>query len=174
MPDTCTEEAARDLREEYGDDIPTVLIVHMQPNCKASNNDALLAVQQEEIRIAHLNGWPVAVLELENCEPTHAELLIQLALLNVRHVVEVSDEDASEAILKICRENGFGTKLFRVLGVNITACVLRTVRGLVNALDVTDIHVIKEGCADEAPYSDMWVPYMIPGVSVINQNPAAS
>lgn len=143
----------------------TLLVIDMQSGFPASWN--VLDEVIHEMEIASGEGASCIIMEYENCGSTLAgiKLAAQKHKLNCRNAKKNSSCGAKEVALT-CKGNGFGTRVFRVVGVNLHGCVEATVLGLIELFPSSTIEVVMDGCSDN--YGVDWTRFPVhPNIKLI-------
>jgi hypothetical protein len=101
----------------------------MQRFFDAANNVSLVKSIKREIELSKKHGWPIVVLEYDECGRTKSSILSKLWHYPYKHVTKKSFDDGScEAVSAIRQFTK--SKNIRIVGVNTDACVTDTARGL--------------------------------------------
>ncbi|HEY9870731.1 MAG TPA: isochorismatase family protein [Candidatus Obscuribacterales bacterium] len=132
----------------------TLVVVDMQPDFPASKDPATLAAVQREVKRAMHFHCPVVLLEVpyfspldeEGYKPTHRSIMQLLSGYDRYQVVQKIFSDGSLNVINTCEWKKYGTKRFRVCGVNTDLCVLETVLGLARRLPESTIKVVQDAC----------------------------
>jgi nicotinamidase-related amidase len=146
QPAPASLDAIQQHRSPANPDETTLVIVDMQPYFRASQHPDTLAAVEREIRSAISNESAIVLLEFEDSGDTDARLMRVLRAYPRLAVKLKTTDDGSAWVTAACREHGFGTKHFRVCGVNTDACVLATVLGLTRRLPHCTVEVVKDAC----------------------------
>ncbi len=142
-----------------------LIVVDMQPNFKASCDPATLAAVAREIETARRLGMHIVLLEIpyesvfDACPfpPTH-ECLMNLLTGYERFLVQGKRWcDGSKQIVLRCEREGFPTAniKYRLVGVNIDACVVETAKGLVERTGLP-VEVVKTACNTDGDITTCW------------------
>ena len=116
--------------------------------------DAVIRQVKEAVK----NNWSIVLLEMkpwrlgETISPI-AELL--QAYPRCRRRSKQTPSGAKE-LIDACYENDFGMGLFRFVGVFLDACVLETVRDLLEAEPSSLVRMIVEGCSTDIDVPGAW------------------
>lgn len=142
-----------------------LIVVDMQPNFKASCDAATLAAVCREVETARQLGMYIMLLEIpyesvfdvEPFPPTHQCIMDLLAGYG-RFVVQGKRYcDGSKQIVLRSEREGFPTTntKYRVVGVNIDACVVETAKGLFERTGLP-VEVVKAACNTDGDISTCW------------------
>lgn len=129
----------------------TLVIVDMQTWFKGARDEQTIDACMRQIGRAIRAQCPIIVLELKpisQCGTTDRRLLAMLKNY-IKHTVVLKDKnDGSAEVLAACQRHHFGTRSFRICGVNTHACVQATVSGLASKCCYSQLEVVREACND--------------------------
>lgn len=137
----------------------TLVIVDVQPgythDCR---NRSLLAAVLAEIRDARARGWAIVVLEVEPWQFGETAEPVMYALEGYkRHTVRLkSEDDGSTQVLSACLQFGYSRNNFRVTGVYIDACVVKTAHSLAEKTADAFVRVVKRACSTNFDEQGAW------------------
>ncbi len=156
--------ALESRRAPYVETGTTLVIVDMQPaDFETSKKQATVDAVSQLIVLAMQKQWSIVVLEWRGSGLTDRRLR-DLYSDYPKLAVEVkSDDDGSWWVQRACMHNRFGYKRFVVCGVNIEACVLKTVKSLALLYPRSKIVVPRSACNG---YSKNWSKYDDAGKNV--------
>jgi len=126
-----------------------LVIVDMQPEFEAVNEDWLIEAVCEEIALAKRRNLAIIVLEYDGFGETHQDIMDTIGDYPKCFVETKFDDDGSEEVANICTQHDLPEK-FVVCGVNYSACVQRTITGMVYEQHyyAGDIAVLYHACND--------------------------
>lgn len=142
-----------------------LIVVDMQPNFKASCDEATLAAVAREIETARRLGMHIMFLEIpyesvfdvEPFPPTH-ECLLNLLSGYDRFLVQGKRYcDGSKQIVLRSEREGYPAAgiTYRLVGVNIDACVVETAKGLAERTGLP-VEVVKAACNTDGDITTCW------------------
>ena len=120
-----------------------LLIVDMQTGFATAQDEDTIRGCMEAIKVARKDDLPIFVLEFENNGNTLRKLQDCMGSHEAVYYVMKDQDDGGYAVMEHIEARAI--KEFRVCGVNIDACVKRTVHTLVNDYD-KQIRIIKDAC----------------------------
>lgn len=121
----------------------TLVIVDMQTGFIDSDHDfAVISGVIRAIKKAKKNLSDIIVVEYSGSGKTLPDIMRTLRGYRKVHRVQKHKDDGSVPVLRNIRRNGLGLNL-RVCGVNLDACVRRTVWGLVEK-SAAEVKVLKQ------------------------------
>ncbi len=138
---------------------PILVVIDMQPTFSASQNKQLIENLVKEIDRFKSRNWPILVVEYDwggsECpQPadyrTDYRIALALGTYYKAWYIKKSTDDGGKEVAKFAR-NRYGTcdgAVFHVTGVNASACVIATIRGLGTELPNSKIVALSDCCAD--------------------------
>lgn len=127
----------------------TVVIVDMQTSFPAACNPKLQERVDRLIQHARSLNWPIVVLKVKG----RGDLVeIVAAALRDYELVEFTEKETTsgaQKVMEACQKRAFGTGQFLVCGVNTSACVLETVKGLAFGSGRPMVATLMDACGDE-------------------------
>lgn len=122
-----------------------LLIVDMQQYFFTARDKGTIKTCITEIRRAIKAELPIIVLEYDGCGETLPELKRHLDKYHRTKYVEKCDDGGGHEVMGALQEEKWVIENFIVCGVNINACVARTIWTLLRAFK-RKIFVVKKGC----------------------------
>ena len=133
----------------------TLVIIDMQPDFEAANYDWLVENIVEDVELAKRHGANILVVEYCNHCETHEKIVEAIGDYLNAYTIEKWDDDGSEEIIDAIEDYELFPKL-HICGVNYSACVERTIRGLLmNDYPPDQIYVIFENCANPEDWEEV-------------------
>lgn len=129
----------------------TLVVIDMQPTfLKACPDSSFVSGVIDQVKLAISRGWAIVLLEVKPW--VYGETIDSIMELLERYerftVLWKEGDDGSQQVMNACRSAlNYPDQLFRVTGVFIGACVLRTAWGLAGRNQESCVRVIKEACA---------------------------
>ncbi|MBU6454126.1 MAG: cysteine hydrolase [Cyanobacteria bacterium REEB67] len=116
--------------------------------------DAVIRQVKEAIRL----NWSIVLLEMKPWRLGETISPIADLLEGYPRCQRRSKQTPSGAkqLVEVCDENSFGKGLFRFVGVFLDACVLETVRDLLEAEPCSLVRMIVEGCSTDIDVPGAW------------------
>ena len=123
-----------------------LVIVDMQSGFNTAKHESTIRNVIKAIKLAKEAAMPIVVLEYANMGRTLPRIRKYLDSYDKTIYQIKKEDDGSREVIKALNHNGFNNVYsLAVCGVNINACVSKTVRNLVETYDKT-IKVIKNAC----------------------------
>jgi hypothetical protein len=152
-----------------------LLAIHMQEGYPAARVESVITGCELEIVRSIERGEDVIIAENAGWGPTLSRLMRHLEG-PPRYLrfgkAHNSGMDASGAVLKVCREMGFDTSSFRVVGIETFHCVACTVQNLVKAVPGCSIDLVDEATIDKVIGWRMFP--RLPNTRIVYQRPGLS
>jgi hypothetical protein len=143
-----------------------LLVIDAQPVWSSTNDVTLLERQQQVIRWSMHHGCPIIFEEYRQSknEPTERnthECLIKLprnSEYDRYKVVRKNSENGSAQAILTCKEYGYPTNNFLIMGGEAECCIIRTVRGISIMRSNASINVIQNACSvgDPKNADEIW------------------
>ncbi len=133
----------------------TLVIVDMQPSWfTPAGEDNVIAGCRRAIQRAMRNKNPVIFVEWDGkTHPTASELTTLTDGYNRTFTLAKTCQDGSPQVVELMKKKRLPKRIVRVCGVNTTACVLATVKGLREKLSST-LHVLEDAVGGH--WDDNW------------------
>lgn len=108
----------------------TLVVVDMQEEFEAANNEGTIFAVQEAIKRAIKMMAPIVMLEYFNSAPSFDRLRGLVENYTQGFIVEKKEDNGGEEVLHTCKEHNL-PKNFEICGVNLSFCVMETAEHLV-------------------------------------------
>ena len=132
----------------------TLVVIDMQTDFEAANYDWLVDNIVEDIKLAKRRRANILVVEYCDCGDTHERIVEAIGDYLHAYTIEKWDDDGSEEIMDAIEDYKLFPEL-HICGINYSACVERTIRGLLmNEYPPNDIYVIVESCTNPADWDE--------------------
>ena len=126
----------------------TLCIVDMQPNFLLAKQKRTIKATVEEIKKAKKNREGIVVLEYEEEGETHPSILRALGQYKRVAFEKKDDDDGGDEFVQACDRHQFSLRQVKVCGVNVFACVYRTINGIKRHRPNTRVVVIYKAVHD--------------------------
>lgn len=133
--------------------MPTLVVIDMQPKFEAATYRRCCRGVREAVVRAKKRGDHIIFVEYakqwyeEYSQPTLEKITRVVNDYHNFSIVEKNDDDGSADILDLAAERSLDLSEIRVCGVNGSACVKRTVNGLLEKLEDAKIILIRSAIA---------------------------
>ena len=133
----------------------TLVIIDMQPDFEAANYDWLVERIVEDVEQAKENRANILVVEYNDYGDTHEKIMEAIGDYLNAYTIEKWDDDGSEEIMDAIEDYKLFPEL-HICGINYSACVERTIRGLLmSEYPPNDIYVIVESCTNPEDWEEV-------------------